>query len=300
MTAHVARSERQGFSQTSACGFKSGLLFVGQLFITFVVMVIAFVASTAVIGVRMELSAEETGQSGIALLVVSFINSLVLAYFIARSRWHGIKLIAAIFIVHFGIQTFMSQIETLFFINAIQMPLDMVMRVIATGLLRAAIFAPIAVVAFGKLKETPMPVNDTRWVFSKSEWIKRFAILAAVYVIVYFAFGYFVAFQWVEARQYYAGTLANDLVLPLFQVLRGVMWAALAVPMVKMHKGRTWEICFAVGLGFAVLLATPILFPNQYMPPMVRQAHFFELTSSMLTYGAIAGWVWTWQAKPIK
>jgi hypothetical protein len=61
--------------------------------------------------------------------------------------------------------------------------------------------------------------------------------LAGIYAIVYFAFGYFVAFQWVEVREYYAGTFASDLTLPLFQILRGLMWAALALPIVKMVKG---------------------------------------------------------------
>jgi hypothetical protein len=41
-----------------------------------------------------------------------------------------------------------------------------------------------------------------------------------------------------------------------------------------------------------------VIFPDPFMPPMVRQAYFFELSLSMLTYGAIAGWVWTRTADP--
>jgi len=59
-----------------------------------------------------------------------------------------------------------------------------------------------------------------------------------------------------------------------------------------MMKAKRWETSLAVGLTFAALLSSAIgLFPNPYMPRMVRQAHFFELLSSMLVFGGIAGWV---------
>ena len=41
-----------------------------------------------------------------ALLVVSIVNALILAWPIARSRWHGLKLIGAMVLVFFGTQTF--------------------------------------------------------------------------------------------------------------------------------------------------------------------------------------------------
>jgi hypothetical protein len=45
-------------------------------------------------------------------------------------------------------------------------------------------------------------------------------------------------------------------------------------------------------LTFAVLLSLPLgLFPNPYMPPMVARSHFLEVSSSMLLFGGIAGWV---------
>jgi fucose permease len=64
-----------------------------------------------------------------------------------------------------------------------------------------------------------------------------------------------------------------------------------------MLKGKRLEICLAVAVTFAVILASGVIFPNPFMPAMVRQAHFFELSSSMLVFGAIAGWVWKRLAK---
>ena len=65
------------------------------------------------------------------------------------------------------------------------------------------------------------------------------------------------------------------------------------MPTVWMMKGKPWQICGAIALSFAILLSSELIFPNPYMPPPVREAHFLELSSSMLVYGIIAGWVWT-------
>jgi hypothetical protein len=53
------------------------------------------------------------------------------------------------------------------------------------------------------------------------------------------------------------------------------MWAGLAWLIVTMLKGRRLEICLAVAVTFAVILASGVIFPNPFMPAMVRQAHFF-------------------------
>src|SRR5262247_337434 len=46
----------------------------------------------------------------IALLIVSCIHSTIIAFLILRSRWAGWKLVAAVFLVFFGVATFMPQI----------------------------------------------------------------------------------------------------------------------------------------------------------------------------------------------
>jgi threonine/homoserine efflux transporter RhtA len=77
-----------------------------------------------------------------------------------------------------------------------------------------------------------------------------------------------------------------------FQLVRGALWTSLALMIVRMTRAKRWEASLAVGMIFAVLLAVPLgLFPNPYMPPPVRHAHFLEILSSMLLFGGIAGWV---------
>jgi len=284
---------------------KASLLLV-RLALVSMAMSIAYILSleTMVIGqASTTLTPEEASRAGQALFLVSMINALVLSYPILRSRWHGLKLIGTVILVQFGVETFMAQIETLYFNSAVQMGMAEFVGIVAAGALRALIFAPLAVFILGRMKKPVQP--EEKAAVKLSVWVKRFAALAVFYVIVYFVFGYFVAWQWAETRLFYSGTTAikpffthfwdlfrtDPIILP-FQLLRGALWAALAMLIVRMMKAKRWEASLAVALTFAGLLSSGIgLFPNPYMPPLVRQSHFIELLSSMLVFGGIAGLV---------
>jgi len=283
---------------------KASLLLV-RLALASMAMSLAYILSTMVIGqTNTTMTPEEASRAGQALFLVSMINALVLSYPILRSRLYGLKLIGTVILVQFGVETFMTQIETLYFNRAVQMSMAEFVGIVAAGALRALIFAPLAVLVFGRMKK-PVQPEEKKAAMRPSEWGKRLAALAVFYVIVYFLFGYFVAWQWADTRLFYSGTTAikpffthfwdlfrtDPIILP-FQLLRGALWTALATVIVRMMKAKRWEASLAVALMFAGLLSSGIgLFPNPYMPPLVRQSHFFELLSSMLVFGGIAGWV---------
>ena len=285
-------------------GIKRASILLSRLALAFIAMLIAYTLSTMVIGeTNAIMTPEEMSQATRALIIVSLIYSLVLSFLILRSPWYGLKLMGAIIIVQFGVETFMAQIETLYFNSAIQMETAMLVSIVAAGALRALIFAPLAVFILGKMKKSAHPKGE-RVAAVPSDWGRRFAALTLLYVVVYFVFGYFVAWQWAETRLFYSGTTAikpffvhlwdlfrtDPIILP-FQVLRGALWTALAILIVRVMKARRWETSLAVALTFAALLSLPLLFPNPYMPPAVAWSHFFEVSSSMLLFGGIAGWV---------
>jgi hypothetical protein len=276
-----------------------------RLALAFVAMLIAYLVSTTITGESgVVMTQAEQDQAAQGLLVVSLVSALLLSFLIVRSPWHGLKLIGAIFIVQFGIETFMTQIETLYFNDAVQMENAVLIDVAAAGALRATIFAVLATLIFGKLKRSAAQSDRERSALPQ-DWVKRSVLLTFFYVAVYFVFGYFVAWQWEETRLYYTGTAAikpfvthladlflreDPWILP-FQVLRGGIWTALAILIVRMILAKRWEASLAVALNFSLLMALPLaLFPNPYMPPMVKQSHFVELMTSMLLFGAVAGW----------
>ncbi len=281
-------------------------LLVLRLALAFGAMLIAYTLGFMVIGdTGVVMTPEETAQAGRGLLVVALVTSLILSFLVIRSPWRGLKLIAALFVVQFGIETFMTQIETLYFNDAVQMENAMLAGIVAAGALRALIFAPLAVIIFGKLRQPPvedrLPTPPL-----PPNWIRRFVALSFFYVLVYFVFGYFVAWQWEATRVYYTGAaeikpffthitdlfLREDSVIVPFQLLRGALWTGLALLIVRMMIAKRWQVSLAVALNFSLPLAVPlILFPNLYMPPPVAQSHFVELMTSMLLFGATAGWV---------
>jgi ABC-type transport system involved in cytochrome c biogenesis ATPase subunit len=175
---------------------------------------------------------------------------------------------------------------------------------VSAGAVRASIFTPLAVWFLGRIKNSGQP-GKKKSAMSFSAWVWRFVGLTALYPIIYFLFGYYVAWQWDETRLFYSGTTAilpfishfrglftSDPYFIPFQLMRGALWTAFAMLVVNMMKAKRWESALAVALIFAGLLSSGIgLFPNPYMPSIVRQSHFYEIMSSMLLFGGIAGWV---------
>jgi len=287
---------------------KSSLFWLLKAVPLVVVMFLSFAVAGAIAGAGGASQAPEAAsRQALAAMGVSLINALVLAYPIARSRWHGLKLMGAVFLLEFGVETFMSQIETLFFGSAFNIPSDVMVTIILSGALRALIFAPLAVLILGKMRShAEQEGPNTRLKMPWRSWAWRLALLPVIYLNLYFVFGYYVAWQSPDVRQLYAGTTAiepflqhmagvvqgNPWIFP-FQLLRGLMWIGLALPVVRMMKGRAWETALAVGLALGLLLTSQLLIPNPYMSAPVRLAHFLETSSSNFIYGALIGWLFS-------
>lgn len=247
-------------------------------------------------------SAEETAQAGTALLVVSIVNALLLAYPIWRSRWHGLKLVGAVLLVFFGVQTFMSQIETIFFGSAFNIPAAEMRSIVLTGFLTALFFSFLAVIILGKIRQPKEADAPNPLKLSLQGWLARLALLPLVYIVIYFLFGYFIAWQSPDVRELYTGSTAiepffahlantiqgNASIIP-FQLMRGLFWIGLALVVLRMMKGGSWEKAILVGFLFGLLLTTQLMFPNPYMPASVRLAHFIETSTSTFLYGVLVG-----------
>ena len=223
-----------------------------------IAMIICFVVAAGIANpnaASASQSAEETAQAGMALLAVSIVNALLLAYPISRSRWHGLKLVGAVLLVFFGVQTFMSQIETIFFGSAFNIPKTEMRSIILSGFLTALFFSFLAVLIMGKMRK---PKEDeasaNRLELSTQGWAVRLALLPLAYIVIYFIFGYFIAWQSPDVRELYTGstaiepffthlanTLQADPSIVLFQFVRGLFWIGLTFPVLRMMKCGAWE-----------------------------------------------------------
>jgi hypothetical protein len=235
------------------------------------------------------------GAALVALLAVSLLNTLVLGYVVIRSRWAGWKLVLAIFFVFYGVMTVMPQIETAFFLT--RLPSGMLPRLFLSGAIIAALFSSLAVLILGKRRSNPTESNrHSRLDMPVGEWVGKLSLIVIAYLVIYFTFGYFIAWKSAAVRAYYGGSdpgsflaqmrsVVRDtpLLLPL-QVVRAILWTAIAVPVIRMMKGQWWEAGLAVALLFAVT-GSQLLLPNPLMPQEVRMVHLLETATSNFLFG---------------
>jgi hypothetical protein len=227
------------------------------------------------------------------------LQAIALAYPVIRSRWTGWRLTGAVFVLFFGTVTFMSQIESLVYLGG-QMPEGMQAGIFEMGLFVAAVFAPIAVLVLGRWKSPAEAGSPDTWRPRRGWWGKVLAS-GGIYLALYYLFGYYVAWKNPALRDYYGGTdpgsfLAQMInvirdtpwMLPL-QFVRGLLWVALAVLVIRMMNGRRWELALALALLFGVP-SLYLLFPNPLMPDEVRLVHLVETLPYQLLFGAFAGW----------
>ncbi len=76
-----------------------------------------------------------------------------------------------------------------------------------------------------------------------------------------------------------------------FQILRAMLWTGIAIPVIRMMRGRWPETALTIGLLFGVVMNAQLLLPNPYMPEAVRTAHLLETASSNLIFGLFVGWL---------
>ncbi len=243
----------------------------------------------------------------LAMAAVCFINTAVIMYPILRSRWHGIKLIVFVALVHYVVQFFMGGVEAILFQASLKIPVRLVYAQLIGGVISAFLFALIAVLILGRMKpqKEPPEAPNTRLIMPRGEFILKFLVLSLiVYPFLYLLFGYFVAWQFPAVREFYSGSTVlppffqfihglfnTNSALVFWQMARGAVWVLVALPVIRMMKGSIRETAVTLGLIFALVMNSQHIPPNPYMPGMVRLVHFVETTSSNFLWGMLIAWL---------
>jgi hypothetical protein len=247
-------------------------------------------------------------SAGLAFLAVACLNTAVVGWVILRSRLHGWRLIVAMTFVLWCVQVFLPQVETVIFqfhpVFARHMPIGSIPRIVAAGLLHAVLWVPLAVVILGKRKPDPGPATaGQRAPIAWSPWGWKLAAAVALYVVLYFTFGYYVAWRQPAIRNYYGGAdpgtfwlqvgnvIRETPWLPVAQALRALVWTGVAWVVIRMMKGSVLEKALAIGALFSVVMCAGLLLPNPYMPHDVRMIHLVETATSNFIFGTLVGWL---------
>ncbi len=239
------------------------------------------------------------------LITVAWI-CLASTFIVKNSRWKASRLIPALMFSLFFVYSFMAQIETFFFSSAFQVltKTDIFLIMIANGVI---IFAgvPLTVILFRKERRTETDTRDKSLAaFSFSELIIKLSLIGFIYMIIYFGFGYYVAWQVKDLRIFYSGhpedngfisVLVNNFhqnpVIYPFQFVRGVLFGLFVLPLAGMFKGQPRVLLISLILVF-LSLGISLIIPNFLFPDTVRWAHFAEMTSSMFVFAIIVWFVY--------
>lgn len=236
---------------------------------------------------------------------ILLLQTIALAYPVVRSRWGGWRLVGTVALLYFGTVTFMSQIESLIYLGN-KMPSGMLSGLFAMGLVTSVVFAPILVLVLGRWRPEAQEANrpdppQPSW-SPLRPWLSRALVGGVVFLALYYLFGYFVAWQNPLVREYYGGTDPGSFSAQLLsiaqgaprmfpiQFIRGLLWVALGLLVVRLMRGRWWEAALATALLFAVPCLY-LLLPNPMMPEPVRMAHLVETTPYQFLFGGFVAWL---------
>ncbi len=252
--------------------------------------------------------AEQQNAFGLFVLMCT-INSITLFTLAKYSSWTGKRLSLGIFIIYFGIAPFMSLIEAVFFLSSPTPTVALsLMAMQGFSILLVALVVPFST---GKRKVSDESLLSTR-LASSAALLRTASLIAVAYLVIYWVFGYYVAWQDADLRAFYGG---NELVpffdhlinsiqqgpgIFLFQLFRGVLWAGLAYVIYRMVNKGPFATMILTGLCFSLLMATGLLLPNEYMPENVRSVHMIEVLSSNAVFGMLAAWLWIKSEKVVE
>jgi hypothetical protein len=244
-------------------------------------------------------STSDSDPSLLLFLLYCLLLAIALSVVIQNSQWAGAKLVIALIFSFFGFLTFMSLIEASYFMTNI--PSEYLPQLWLMGAIVVTFTVPLAVMIHGKayLKESKTVARFTGN-FTIREWIWKTGLIAFIYLIIYFTFGYYIAWQSAELREFYGSTeflaffphiksVIFETTLIPFQVVRSVFWMLFAIPLVWMLNGGIAKVSIITGFAISILHSAQLMLPNPYMPETIRYIHLIETSTSMFLFGTILG-----------
>jgi len=269
-------------------------------------------------------TSQDEGTIMLLLFTVTTVYAFVIGLVIKNIRGSRLQLIVGLLIAFYGVQTVIGQIEAIFFLTplgeswgagsvpVIEMPLDFIASQFIIWGAVALVGVPVAVLLFDKRKKETR--NSIQWLpnMSSRDWLLRIGIVIITYELLYFGFGYFVAWKDPAILAYYQGTDPGSFTAQLanvaretpglfgLQAFRSLLWLVIALPVISMLRHKKWSGALLTGLFVSLPMNIPHIIPNPYMPAEVRAVHFTETVISTFIFGIILFWLFSANTKQNK
>jgi hypothetical protein len=243
-------------------------------------------------------SVNNDSTTAFIFLFVCLINSLVITALIWTTRRYTGLLKGTVLILYcFVIQFLLTQMETFFFAESINITAAQIVSILVSGFVVASVSIPLGILVSNKLTK---PIADTPLMLEftgRSGWVIPMIVLVCLgYPVLYFVFGYYVAWQNEALRIFYTQSseikpffsqLINSLSegIYFFQILRAIIWVAISIPVILMLQHLRLLQYLLVGLLSALLPSILLFLPNPYMPAEIAMSHFVETSISNFLWG---------------
>jgi len=237
------------------------------------------------------------------MLILALVNTLLIISLIVTSQWRGWKLALFLAIAYFGSFTFITQIETWYFLTGLTVSSELISALFLMGLTVPLLFIPIAILISGYWKDEGA-VSDLKLLdMPVKQFIIRLTAISILYVIIYWIAGYYIAWQNPELRSFYGSqgeimpfwdhtiqTLSDTPDLLILQLFRGTLFALFVYPVIRGSSVSPWLTSLITGSLLAIpslghILANPLI-PSAE----VRFTHMIETIPSTFLFGMIISW----------
>ncbi len=220
-------------------------------------------------------------------LLAMLLTVVVLIYPVKHSTLRGSRLALAVFVAVFGINVFLTNVEAAIFLK---MASEQLVAGFLHGTVQAALVSVLMVVAFGRgdrpARRQPVPGSA----LSAGSWVGRMALCSVCYTVLYMVAGLLII-SYVKTFYDTQNIPQGAWILPL-QLLRGALYVAFALPLVRSLTGGRWRVALATAALFPILAgAAGLLIPNPFMPDWVRPFHIVEIAWSNFVYGLLVGYL---------
>ena len=246
---------------------------------------------------------EDPASAGLSVLLVCSINSLLWSILFWSSRaFIGLGKSVALLLYLFGTQFFLTQMETFFFSANLGISPGQVTSILLAGLVMVTATGGLGLGLTRKLAPTQIRIVFKPEVRGWRGMITPMLLMGAlVYPLLYETFGYYIAWQNEHLRLFYShSTELKSFLMQLrgfffegiyfFQVLRGIIWVVISIPMVLLLRQNKFFEYVLVGL-MSALPAIQLFVPNPYMPADIAMTHFVETSSSNFLWGLLIVYV---------
>ena len=232
---------------------------------------------------------------------IAAIDLALVGAWVARARVGGWRLWLVVAAVLYGVKTFSSQLEAWYFIDSARLPPEMVPKLFVMTLPLCVAWPGLVVLALGpRATEPPTPLRR-----GPADLTARVLVAGALlYPLVFFGFGYFVAWQSPTLRAYYGGPatalppvehfvalLSTEPLLLPFEAARGLLWVAMGWGVLRTTRGPWWVGTLLFATILALVQNDVHLLPNPLMPDEVRRWHFVETAPSNFLFALGTGFL---------